>query len=385
MKFKYLKIDLTSQTTYNCHAASPHRIDFQWLSNNSGNLFNTETNVEERRMMLRNERNLSCEQNCWIAEDVGAVSPRIFQHGQEKTHVNAVTSPEIIDLTLNSECNLTCAYCCKEFSNSWRRDLIDNGEYQISNFNSDRYRMTKVDNILNLVSQKEMHDSPRYRALIKEIQSYAPSLKRLDITGGEPFLDNQLVPMLESLNLHADCKIWLYTGLGVEQKRFAKIIESVSKIPNVCVRVSAETIGKLLEFNRYGIDWNEFQQKINILKNSINYEFHCTLTNLTALGFVEFYNQYPDVKKIITFAYNPEFMSPYVLDDETKQSLIHALNTLPESVNHSILQSIKQHPTVHQRQALKEFLLQFVSRRKNLSFDIFPQTLLSWLGLDHVV
>jgi hypothetical protein len=63
MKFKFLKIDLESTTTYNCHAASPHSVDFNWLKNNPGNLFNTNVNVAERQMMLENKRNSSCEQN----------------------------------------------------------------------------------------------------------------------------------------------------------------------------------------------------------------------------------------------------------------------------------------------------------------------------------
>lgn len=385
MKFRYLKVDLTSQTTYNCHAASPHRIDFKWLENNQGNLFNTATNVAERQMMLRNERNSSCEQNCWHAEDVGAISPRIYQKGQEKTHTDPVTLPEIIDLTLNTECNLTCSYCCKEYSNSWRRDLLNNGKYQISGDSSNRYQITKQDQILHLVSQKEMHNSPRYQQLIRELQSSTSNLKRLDVTGGEPLLDNHLIPMLHSLNLPADCQVNLYTGLGVDEKRFRRAIESLASIPNITIRVSAENVGKLLEFNRYGIDYNEFQRKIDILNNSINWQFHCTITNLTVLGFADFYNRYPDAKKTITFSYTPRFMAPYVLDNETKQVLIDQLNTLPKEVNHTILQSLSQDPSEDQRRAAREFLLQFVDRRKDISFDIFPKTFLSWLEINHVV
>ena len=133
MKFKFLKIDLPSKTIYNCHAAAPHRIDFDWLEENPGNLFNTPVNVYEREQMLRNERNKSCEQNCWIAEDAGAVSPRINQNGIEQTHTDPVTDPEIIDLTIGIDCNLTCSYCCKEYSNSWRRDIINNGNYELTN------------------------------------------------------------------------------------------------------------------------------------------------------------------------------------------------------------------------------------------------------------
>ena len=92
-KFKYLKIDLVSNKTLNCHAAKSHAIDFDWLGKNPGQLFNTDVNVDERQMMLLNQRNTSCEQNCWPLEDKGAVSPRLWQHGQIKTHTDVYAQP----------------------------------------------------------------------------------------------------------------------------------------------------------------------------------------------------------------------------------------------------------------------------------------------------
>lgn len=382
IKFRFLKIDLTSQTTYNCHAAAPHRIDFDWLESNPGQLFNTDINVAERHMMLRNERNKSCEQNCWHAEDAGAVSPRIYQLGTERTHINVNTLPEIIDLTVNSECNLTCSYCCKEFSNSWRRDLIDHGDYKFSKYNDNRFKIVAQDTILNAISQKEMHDSRRYNLLINELKIYAPTLKRLEITGGEPLLDNKIIDVLPTLGLGPNCEVNIYSGLGVGYTRFERLVKMLSTIPNLTLRVSAETIGDMLEFNRYGSSWNEFQQKLKLLDDySINWVFFCTLSNLTIQGFTNFYNFFPDRKKIISFCYTPTFMAPYVLDDDTKKNL---LESLPDSVKNQILQSMQASPSEDQRVALKEFLTQFAHRR-NLQLNIFSETFLKWLGLSNVV
>lgn len=379
LKFRHLKIDLTSQTTYNCHASAPHRIDFNWLSANPGQLFNTDINVAERHMMLRNERNKSCEQNCWHAEDAGAVSPRLYQNGTERTHVNPITGPEIIDLTVNSECNLTCSYCCKEYSNSWRRDLVDHGNYKFSKYNDNRFKIVSEDLILDAISQKEMHNSQRYNLLIDELKIYAPTLKRLEITGGEPLLDNKLIDLLPTLGLSTNCIIHIYSGLGVGHNRFERLVKSMSLLPNLTLKVSAETIGDMFEFNRYGADWNEFQQKLKLLDQySINWEFSCTLSNLTIQGFVDFYNFFPEREKIVSFCYSPNFMSPYVLDIDTKKQL---LDLIPESVKPQIMQSMQSLPTEDQRVALREFLTQFVQRRRDLSLNIFSGTFLKWLGL----
>jgi organic radical activating enzyme len=379
MKFKYLKIDLPSQTTYNCHAAAPHKINFEWLRSNPGQLFNTELNVAERKMMLVNERNSSCEQNCWRAEDIGAVSPRMYQNGMEQTHSDPVSTPEIIDITVNSECNLTCSYCCKEFSNSWRRDLLNNGNYVISGVDDDRYTLNNKDRLLELVSQKEMHQSARYQTLLTEIQSYSKTLKRIDITGGEPLLDNQLLSMLELLELPDSCKINLYTGLGVEQKRFERVLKQLSRIPNLHITVSAESTGRLAEFNRYGIKWNEFQQKIAMLSRVTSWSFHCTITNLTVMGFVNFYQTYIDIPKYIAFAYQPTFMSTNILDEQTKQYVQDQLTCLPNSDAEKILQTLSSPAAELDRRALADFLVRFIKHRKDIDLSIFPKTFVDWI------
>jgi organic radical activating enzyme len=379
MKFKYLKIDLTSQTTYNCHAATPHKINFEWLRLNPGQLFNTELNVSERKMMLNNQRNSSCEQNCWQAEDIGAVSPRLIQHGTEQTHVDPVTRPEIIDITVNSECNLTCSYCCKEFSNSWRRDLINNGDYKIFGSNDVRYSVNDRDRLLELISQKEMHQSAKYQWLLAEIQSYASTLKKIDITGGEPLLDNQLLDTLEQLNLPDSCVINLYTGLGVEQKRFERVVMKLSQIPNLHIKVSAEGINKFAEFNRYGIQWKEFQQKIEMLSRVANWSFHCTITNLTVMGFAEFYQTYMDIPKCITFAYQPSFMSGNVLDELTKNHIREQLSWLPEHDSRQIFETLAPPASDSERRAIKDFLDRFIKHRKDIDLSIFPKTFVDWI------
>jgi organic radical activating enzyme len=383
MKFKYLKIDIESKTTYNCHAAKPHQVDFAWLKENTGQLFNSPINVAERTQMLVNQRNSSCEQNCWPAEDVGAQSPRLYQGGEIKTHSIVRTTPEIIDLTIGSDCNLTCSYCCKEYSTAWRRDVVTSGDYQVD---SERYRPTDKDCVLLKISQSELKNTKHYQALFNEVKLATPTLKKLTVTGGEPFLDNQLLDMLVELNLNSDTKIEIYTGLGVNSTRFAKIVSQLEKIPNVTLRISAENTKKFLEFNRYGVTWENFVDKINFLEfKQINFEFHSTLSNLTVLDFVNFYKQFSHKNITVTFAYQPLMQAPYVLDLETKKHLREELKSLPMNLQESILQSIANDPTESQRLNLKQFLSEFVRRRKNICLDIFPKSMLDWAELNHVV
>jgi organic radical activating enzyme len=372
MKFKYLKIDLESKTTYACHAARPHDVDFAWLNKNSGELFNTDVNVLERGMMLRNERNDSCEQNCWSAEDRNATSPRIYQGGVERTHTTVHTKPEIIDLTIGGDCNLTCSYCCKEFSSAWRRDLIGNGDYPLNDL---RYTGGIKDRALLKISQRELKKTAQYQLLLNEIQSAAPTLKTLTVTGGEPFLDNSLLEILSNLGLNKSAVIKIYTGLGVDYTRFVKIVDKLKQLDNVLIIVSAESIDEFLEFNRYGSKWEDFKKKIELLKEqNINFRFHCTLTNLTIFGFKKFFDYFNKERIIVTYAYQPQMMAPYVLDPESKQHIQKDIETLPAEFKDPILKSLATNPTEQERSDISIFLKEFVSRRKDISLNIFPKS-----------
>ena len=363
-----------------------HPIDFEWLRHNPGNLFNTDVNVTERQMMLDNQRNPSCEQNCWKAEDQGAQSPRLISKGTKVTHTETRIAPEIIDLTIGADCNLSCSYCCKEFSSTWRRDIVINGDYKIDSIIDDRYTATTKDRVLLKISQPELKNTEDYQILLNEINLAAPTLKKLIVTGGEPLLNNFLIDNLQNLKLSKQCTVKIITGLGVSRSRFIKILNKLKHTPNLEIEISGETTEQLFEFNRYGAKWNEFVEKINLLKqNSINIMFNATISNLTVFGFKKFYEIFNKEKINLTFAYQPMMMAPYVLDDNTKQHLIQEFKSLPLDMIESLTKSITATPNEIERLAIRDFLKEFTARRKDLTLDIFPETFLQWLELEHVV
>ena len=386
MKFRFLKVDLESKTTYNCHAAQPHPVDFVWLEKNPGQLFNTSINVSERKQMLVNQRNASCEQNCWRAEDHGAKSPRQGQGGVAKTHLDPVTAPEILDITVGSDCNLTCSYCTKEFSNAWRRDIMEHGAYKLSEYAENRYDLDSKDRVLIKISQPELTQSRRYQELLREIKLKIPNLKQLVITGGEPFLNNQLVDLLSDASINSQTEIEIYTGLGVNVTRLSKMLDKLKHIPKLVLKISAENINQFLEFNRYGINHDDFVSKVNLIKQKgIDFSFHAVVSNLTIFGFKEFYDYFSEHNIILTFAYQPQMMSPYVLDNDSKIFLKENLKTLPGKYLDPLIKSIEETPTTIDRINIGEFLTQFVARRPDLNLNIYPQSFLNWIGLKNVV
>jgi organic radical activating enzyme len=377
-KFRFLKIDLESQTTYNCHAARPHKIDFAWLASNPGQLFNTDVNVGERRMMLANERNSSCEQNCWPAEDRGAASPRLIARGEIRTLTEVVTSPEIIDITLNSDCNLTCSYCCKEYSSSWRNDVLKNGDYGIAS-EPDRYTKNNMDVVLARVSQQERFGLGRTQAILAEVKAMSANVKEIIISGGEPFLSRYLLDIVKD-NGHAP-RVQIFTGLGVDFKRFERIIDTLAEYKNIVLNVSGETTGALYEFNRYGATWDEFERKLAMLsEKNICVEISSVMSNLTVVGFVEFYKKFKNYAYRVECVYNPNFLAPHILDTATKDQVIEQFTASDFDKRELVLNSLSSVPTPLEKQDLKHFLTEFVTRRPGLGLDMFPKTFIEWLN-----
>lgn len=382
-KFRFVKVDLENRTTYCCHAAKPHPIDFAWLEQNPGELFNTETTVNERLMMLDNVRNSSCEQNCWAAEDRDAVSPRIFERGYIRSHQDIYTYPEIVELAIGSECALSCSYCCKEYSSKWRNDILENGNYALTGGNI-RYEKNNKDKLLAKISQPQKIATPNAKLLMKELEIWAPTMKQLIITGGEPFLNRNLLGLVKKAE---ECpSIRIISGLGVGYTRFERIVKVLSQYPNLELTVSCEGIGKFLEFNRYGTKWDEFSKKIDFLtKSGIKYRFQTTITNLSAFGLVEFYKTYPDQERAMTFVCHPLMMAPYVMDDKSKELILSSIDPLPQVVQDQLRQSMLATPNERQRINIGEFLQEFVRRRPDLSLSIFPDHFLTWAGIPDVV
>ena len=385
MKFRLLKIDLTKSMTYTCDASAPIDVDTNWLESNPGQLFNNESNVQDRRLMLKNIRNFNCEQNCWPAEDKGSISPRLNRQGYIKTHTDLYQTPEIIDLTSNLDCNLSCSYCCKEFSSSWRKDIARNGDYKITGLD-DRYSLTNMDRVFDHISQPKIKSSKNYQLLLNEVKIVAPAVKKLFVTGGEPLLDNYLIDILNEIPFNTKIDFNLFSGLGVSETRFKKLLSKIvslnNKYENFQMKISAESTGKLYEFNRYGNNWNDFNKKIALLKqHKIKFIFHCTISNLTLFGLHEFLTQFKDVDFTIDFVHQPHMLSPHVLDEQSKDTIRNQLISFDHSNVPLLLKSIDPTPTEQEKLNLKEFLIEFTGRRPDLTLTIFPKSFLKWIGL----
>lgn len=374
-KFTWLSVDLEKRLSYSCCSASPEKIDINWLQQNPGELFNTPGLHQDRIDMLNNQPVPSCHEACWKPESSGLASRRTVMNSHVPTHDNIDEKiPTQLNITLGSTCNLTCSYCCKQYSSAWYRDLRDNGSYID---NQDRYQLVAIDHVLAKLSHSEYLNSNGANILIQEI-SKLDRAEEVRITGGEPFLYNEFPDLLNGLDRSGG--VSFYTGLGVDTKRLQKQLARIKSRNNLQVIVSAENCGKSYEFNRYGNNYKVFLANLKLLTDSGFFvKFNSVVSNLTVFGLAEFAETFKNVPVIYQFCNSPDFLAVNVLDDFSKEKLIRILEQGSIPMRNTIIQNILVKPTQEQQQNCAKFVKEFARRRK-LDLDIFPNSMLEWLN-----
>lgn len=382
-KFSILSVDFEKRNLRSCSCADAHPVDLTWLSHNPGQLFNTPKLQAERQQMLSNQPVTSCEHMCWSAERQGLPSRRTMMQAQEPKQLSIQAQPTTLVITLGSTCNLTCVYCCREFSSAWYKDIQDNGEYLIGN-GKDRFQITVKDKIVNKLSQKEHIASDGYNLLMEEIATFK-SVETVDFAGGEPFLYNHVPDIVNALP--KSTHIRLFTGLGVNSTRLQHQLDKINDWSNITVFVSAETLGDRYEFVRYGNSFDKFLKNLKILQaHGCHVVFRSVVSNTTVFDIVAFKKYFEDYEITYQFCAEPDFLSVNVLDQQTKHELIENFNASDVSIKDQIIQALQQPCTAQQKNQFQQYLHEFAARRK-LALNIFPNSMTQWLELEqhHVV
>lgn len=370
-KFNYLKVDVEKRLLYNCHKAYPERVTTTWLKDNPGKIFNTEEMITHRTQMLNGERNRACSYQCYPLEDKGAYSHRMSVLQKKKDiYNNPVSYVETLDVVLSSDCNLSCVYCSGMFSSAWRREIKKFGEYENipKNYND----------VLDKVSQKQKMKMPFMELFLKEIEKMN-RLKKILITGGEPLLHNHLDELLTKID--SGVSVHIFTGLGVSLSRFKNLVERFQG-KNIVVNISAEGLGEHLEFARHGSSAERFELYIEMLRQAnIEYQFTCTVNNLTIFGLQDFYSKF---NSEIDLNYNPlsypNFLQKHIIDPASKTKIMDFWMKRNDRFSQLVLSGMDHVPSAADKKKLQIFLKQ-IKERRQVTLDHFPKTFLDWLEI----
>lgn len=375
-KFTELTVNLENRSVASCCSAAFQRINFDNLKSN--NIANIDFLVNDRAAMLNNQAVDSCKEYCWNLEDIGQLSVRQTGGTNIKTHQSTkIDSLNSIDIVVGSRCNLTCSYCCKNYSRTWLQDIVKNGSYDIKN-EGNKYSLTAVDHAIKNLSQTNLYSGQNFELLLKSITDMFGSVSNIQITGGEPFLYDFTFDLIKIIP--SSVEVTVFTGAGIDATKFSNKLDELKLLPNLKIAISAENVGHFYEFNRFGNSFENFNTIVDLIKKSgIQYRFTSVLSNLTIFGFIDFL-KYADAPIKQQFCNSPAFMNITVLDEYTKSQLLESYRDQNDDRLNVVIQNLENSTPCSEfdRKNLSNFVKEFSSRR-NLNTSIFPPSFLKWI------
>lgn len=307
---------LTSTTTlyngmtHSCHHPRQHKISMVAVRDDPSGLHNTPEKVQARLDMRNGVQTPECDY-CWNIEnlDTSHFSDRHYKSANEETGVwqrrdeivnggidTADTNvvPSYFEVAFENICNFKCSYCSPDVSSLWMSEIQTHGPYKIGHdhHNLDWLRETGRFPI----HHKERN--PYIDAFWQWWPELYPKLHTFRITGGEPLLSKNTWRVLHEIeqNPRPDLNFEINTNLGVPSELVVKLARTLNnladKIGNIVVYTSAESTGEQAEYSRFGMDWNLFEQNVEILLSEcvpkVILTFMTTVNILSASTFDDF-------------------------------------------------------------------------------------------------
>jgi len=289
------KLGWSTVRLYNSVSQSCHRV----VSNDIitpetfDSFHNTPSKIKARESMFNGQwpeetEHVGCNY-CKKIEDAGGLSDRHIinrsynsQYVTEETKSNprsSITTPTMLEVYFTNLCNMSCIYCNSLFSSKWEAEDLKH------NFDKNKFRLEKLREGRKTYSAMKV-------AFWKWFEKNVSKLKSYNILGGEPFYQQELVENIEFFNNNEcpDLEINIFSNLKVEPEKFKDILNSFSnliklkKIKSLTLFCSFDCWGPQIEYIRYGLNLNKWEENFNILINDypeIKIVLHSTLTSLT--------------------------------------------------------------------------------------------------------
>lgn len=234
-----------------------------------------------------NIRNYHCV-NCWKQEDNGIKSWRQIGNEISLRH-NA------IELYLDITCDAACIYCTHRYSSKWKSEILNAND-------KDKEILSKRDNFDDIFTLNKNVEN--YTYILSELEKIGKKSKKninkptiITLLGGEPLLtpfikSNTVKDIVESFyrynNKEAILDLVIQTNGNTPNLVMDKTFKIINKLKNqyknlkITFSLSMESVGKLAEYIRYGVSWNQFDKNVNKIMQSDNFiTFNMATTNVS--------------------------------------------------------------------------------------------------------
>ena len=298
--------------------------------------------------MLNGKESKSCRA-CYEQEEAGGCSYRqksFESHNlslndlKNMTELDGSIKPniEFIDLKPGKLCNLNCLMCFPELSTGVESDFIKLGK-----------RDSKT---ITLTGTQHLWSN---------LKTQSKSLKRVNVSGGEPFINRDLLKYLDFLitsNLNKQIHISLISNLNIINDT---ILERLMLFDEVSITVSIDGLNKTAEFIRYPIKFSTFDSNLNkLIEHMKNHSKFNLLINTTCNVYnVHLMNEifeYVENLKHKVFDHNLHLIvEPNVLD----------IINLPQEYKKQLIEKFQN--IINENEILKEKFQQIVNRLEQSS------------------
>lgn len=226
---------------------------------------------------------------CWKHESQGIKSWR--QIGNEINYRNR----RDLELYLDNTCDLACVYCSNKYSSKWQQEL---------NYASEADK----DLLLNLINDRNTYNPSankinHVKRMLDEVVEFGTRCRdaaegQIMMLGGEPLLapyikKNVIYDIVSSYyttaSIDQKLKIVIVTNGNTPDALIDRTITTMNELSQqyekleFSIALSMESTGKIAEYIRYGLDWNQFvknykkylatgyQVGVNLTVNAISY------------------------------------------------------------------------------------------------------------------
>ena len=275
---------------------------------------------------------------CWVEEELNVGSYRnsmrewIPDSEIEKYLNKEEFYPKILDIKISNLCNMRCRICGPGASSQIAKEFLKHDE--ISREDYDFFRDKKI----------------LTKGNIDTLKSWLPDIERIEITGGETFINPELFELLE-LCVETDNAKHIVFHTNTNGTIFSEKLNKLFKeFKAISIGFSIDDIEDRFNLQRDGGDWNKVKenlskyQKLDLPKD---FFINCTVSFLNVYYMPEFLQWCIDNKWYMGFniLFLPEF---------------NHIGNIPRFIKDKVIEKYEKFP-------------KFVDRREGFNIDKLPK------------
>jgi len=283
---------------------------------------NTPELKEIRLQMLVGKKPEKCAR-CWDQEKTGQESFRKMLNGhfpeayQRILNGDHAFQLEYLSLDFGNKCNLACKMCSPGSSSFLAKE-----QSQAEGFLSD-YEVKFAQEVLRKSSEMEWYQKENFWIAIRP---HLKSLKRLFIIGGEPFIIDAHLRLLEDILEYGkpeEVEIFYNSNMTIVPKRLMEVWE---KFKVIFVNASIDGTGEYYDYIRWPASFGKVESNLRELylakKSNVRIVIHSTIQALNLVNIVDLVQRFDPIPFFFIPLHAPNYLHVGILPKEIIEKTI---------------------------------------------------------------